>query len=163
MPGPLAGRGGERPPVAAGVPDPARPTSSLDQLYSQALGATPLLRTTCGRWAAGSWGTLDSSDQRGAAAAAPEGYGAAVAGEAFRHLKDPARAVEKAVTCYGGDASRLLDVCRCRIVFRRVVDLSRCLELASADEGVEISRVRNGMRPGSDAGASGGFRVSCVV
>ena len=143
-----------------GVPDPARPTGSLDQLYSQALGATPLLRAACGRWAAGSGGALDTADQRGAAAKAPEGYGAAVAGEAFRHLKDPARAVEKVVTCYGGDASRLLDVCRCRIAFGSVADLVHCLELARADEGVEIVRVRNWMRLGSDAGAIGGFRVS---
>ena len=31
-------------------------------------------------------------------------------------LKSPFRAAEKALTCYGGDVSRLLDLCRCRIL-----------------------------------------------
>ena len=38
-----------------------------------------------------------------------------------RLVKAPERAVQKAVTCYGGDPSRLLDICRARIVFDEVL------------------------------------------
>ncbi len=141
-----------------GLGDPARPTGSLDQLYSQAAGASPLLREVCGVWAAANTGVLDSADQRGVAAASRAGYGMVTA-EFFRYLKDPARAVEKAVSCYRGDSSRLTDVCRCRIVFESVADLTSCVEMARTDAGVEIVRVRNGMQPGSDASGTGGFRV----
>jgi hypothetical protein len=106
--------------------DERSPVRSLDQLYSQALGLAPVLSIACARWAAGSGGVLDLPDQRLAGSpplappAPPGGMDWGFAGwESFRLVKRPARAVEKAVACYGGDVSRVTDICRGRILFGR--------------------------------------------
>jgi hypothetical protein len=44
-------------------------------------------------------------------------------------IKAPSRGIEKADAAYGGDVSRLLDVCREAIVFENVGDLADCLEV----------------------------------
>ena len=44
-------------------------------------------------------------------------------------IKAPSRGIEKADAAYGGDVSRLLDVCREAIVFENVRDLADCLEV----------------------------------
>jgi hypothetical protein len=75
-----------------GTKDVKRPVTSLDQLYSQAGVVSPFLRTKCASWAAECGGSLC-------------GEGA--------DLKNSRRAIEKAVQCYGGDASRVVDICRC--------------------------------------------------
>ena len=146
-------------PPAATDSDPTLEVTSLDQLYSQALGLDPLLRALCRRWTARCGGVLDAADQRGDAAAAPHAYGAAVASECFRYLKDPARAVAKVATCYGGDVSRLTDVCRARVLFDRVEDLVALLQAVRGEECVHIVRLRNWMRPESYAGSGNWYRV----
>jgi hypothetical protein len=66
----------------------------------------------------------------------------------------------KAALCYGGDASRLLDVCRARIVFDSVPDLVSCLRvMLLPSAGARIRRIRNSMRPGFEEALAGGFRV----
>ena len=144
---------------AAKASGPFQAASSLDQVYSQALGLCPLFRAMCGRWATACGASLDDSDQRGTAAREPEVYGEIAGEECFRFLKDPARAVEKVVICYGGDASRLVDVCRGRLCFDRVEDLVCCLEAIHIEAGVQILRVKNLMCPGGNSRGPVGFRV----
>jgi hypothetical protein len=87
--------------------------------------------------------------------------------------------VRKALLCYDGDVSRLLDVCRARIAFDALGDLEACARrvfaaaagaatavtaeggaAAGGDGALRIRRVRNSMRPGYDGVLSGGFRVA---
>jgi hypothetical protein len=76
-----------------------------------------------------------------------------------RLVKDPRRAVEKVLDCYGGDVSRLLDVCRCRIVFDDVRAAALCLRLIMRTLSVSVLRVKNTLTASHDAAASGGFRA----
>ena len=78
-----------------------------------------------------------------------------------RALKPPARAVEKALVCYGGDVSRLVDLARRRIVFAGAAGLARCVELvaAASDAGVRVVRVKDGLSCDSDAWPTAGYRV----
>ena len=86
---------------------------------------------------------------------------AAVAWVRLGVIKAPGRAVEKALSCYGGDVSRLLDVTRARIEFARTEDLAVGLEavLAAASAGVRVVRVRNTLRREYEAWPTAGFRV----
>ena len=79
---------------------------------------------------------------------------------ATRFVKNPLRAAGKAASCYRGDVSRLLDVCRARIDFRSVGELAACVRaVAAASPAARVVRVRNLMRAGEDAWATAGFRV----
>ena len=75
-------------------------------------------------------------------------------------VKSPARAAEKARLCHGGDASRLADVCRLRILLPGPEAVQECLRSIAEDPGVRVVRVRNSMRPRHGATANAGFRVS---
>ena len=139
--------------------------ASLDQLYSQALGLAPLLNAACAHWAAGSRGTVcpqleghSHHDEPAQAGRRPDwGF---TEWESFRRMKAPARAVEKAVTCYRGDVSRVTDICRGRILFDSAADLAACLQLMREHPAARIVWLRNGCSQLCDAAASGGFRVS---
>ena len=76
-----------------------------------------------------------------------------------RRLKDPARAAEKARVCYGGDVSRLLDICRLQVSFNSVQDLAACLDMVVYDRRVRIVRLKNMLSPRQNASLTGGFRV----
>lgn len=82
-----------------------------------------------------------------------------------RCLKRPREAMVKALLRYDGDVSRLLDVCRARIVFSTVKDLLACARQvcgrSAAGEGraVRIRRVRSSLRPGYEVGLFDGLRV----
>jgi hypothetical protein len=79
-------------------------------------------------------------------------------------LKRPARAVEKALACYGGDVSRLLDVCRARIVFADGGALADCLDAIcdGGGGGVRVVRVKNTMSDQINAASASGFRVGAA-
>lgn len=63
--------------------------------------------------------------------------------------KPLARATQKADTAYAGDVSRLLDICRERIVFEKLQDLTDCLEAVRCDEELIIVRIKSSMtKPG---------------
>jgi hypothetical protein len=79
---------------------------------------------------------------------------------AARLVKNPARAAAKAVGCYGGDVSRLLDVCRARATFGSVDALAAGVRAAAEAPGVRVVRVKNLMREPGDSWWTGGFRVS---
>ena len=76
-------------------------------------------------------------------------------------VKRPERAMEKALTCYGGDVSRLLDVCRARLVFQRAAGLLAAARAAAADPAAAVVGVKNGMRMEESAAGTAGFRVGC--
>ena len=63
-------------------------------------------------------------------------------------VKGPARAAVKAAACYGGDVSRLTDLCRARLVFDDAAGVAACLERICADAAVRVVRVKDGMGGG---------------
>lgn len=145
-----------------GSVDRAGPVRCLDQLYSQALGVVEILHGQCSRWADGAGGALVSLE-RGESGAI-DGQSMQLAARRWiqlRFLKSPRRAVRKALTCYGGDPSRLADLCRARILFDRVADVAACLEAVRAGRpGVRVVRVKNFMAAGHDPWTTAGFRAS---
>jgi hypothetical protein len=114
----------------AGVPgrlDPGRPVRCMDQLYAQALAVAPMLRAHAVRWAAAAASArvdmpqLEGGDDAGASAGCQRelernGIGGLLEWIRCGWIKEPARAWSKALVRYEGDPSRLLDVCRTRIV-----------------------------------------------
>ena len=73
-------------------------------------------------------------------------------------LKPRQRAFEKMLTCYGADASRVLDICRASIEFEGVAELRAVLNAVRRDPETAIVRVKNGYHAGTDSRRSGGFR-----
>ena len=61
----------------------------------------------------------------------------------FADVKSVSRCIDKIDIAYGGDVSRLLDVCRQMIVFETVLDLSDCLAALLGDSTIEIVRIKN--------------------
>ena len=143
-----------------GSVDCLSPVQCLDQLYSQALGVVEILHTNCERWASRANGSLVSLER---------GESGVVDGQSMqqaarkwiqlRFLKSPQRAVIKVLTCYIGDTSRLMDVCRARILFDCVSDIASCLESMRAEPTVHIVRVKNLMATSHDSWGNAGFRV----
>ena len=104
-------------------------------------------------------------------------------------LKGRRRATEKALGCYGGDVSRLLDLCRARIVLPNPCAAAECLRAVAAAAaaaaaghdgdgvcaGVRVLRVRNWAAESAAAAAAasgeawrgdewgGGFRVQPLL
>ena len=138
---------------------------SLHEAYVQAAALVSLLAQRCQAWAAAAgggcklwqcgpaWGLEDEvlaeALGEGAAEWARRGW-----------LKRHARAVEKLASRYGGDASRLVDLCRGRVECRAASDASACLAAIRADPEVEVVRVRDRMAAAGDADDCAGFRVS---
>ena len=144
--------------TVAGSTDPARPVQSLDQLYSQALTVVTTLHRKASEWAAAAGGRL--YDARGTGSDGGEGLHRLEQWIARGLIKPPARALAKAATCYGADPSRLLDVCRARIVVYSPGGAAACIAAILADvPNVQLRRVKNGMRIGCDVEETAGFRV----
>ncbi len=74
-------------------------------------------------------------------------------------LKAQGRAAEKAMSCYGGDVSRLLDVCRARVRCAGVGAVAACLAALRDDPAVAVVRVKNWLSARHDPATTGGFRV----
>ena len=73
-------------------------------------------------------------------------------------VKRPSRAAAKAAACYGGDASRLTDVCRCRVAFDSLDDLAAAVgRLSAAAPVVRIVRVRPRLAPPLGPDGRGGL------
>ena len=157
------------PEVLGPAPGGLAPVTSLDRLFAQAAGAAQLLRSACEAWAAASGGEVageapDAAEtgKGGGDPGAPPPWALPALG-----LKPARRAVAKAAFCYQGDPSRLLDICRARIVYGGVAGLLRGLEAVlaggcaggGADHRVRVVRVKNGLRAGNDGSLTAGFRV----
>ena len=128
-----------------GTVDPARPVTSLDQLYAQAMGAAPVLQRKVAEWSAGL--ACEQEDQARPAPGAwlPARPRASVMERcvSLGVIKSPSRAMEKAALCYGGDVSRLVDICRARVGFGGPADLSRFLVRVAKD--CRVVRIKNMM------------------
>jgi hypothetical protein len=147
-----------------GTTDESAPVTSLDQLYAQSLAVLPILHMHCSRWAERSGGALDHG-HRAPGAAEPHADLPETANRwrQYRYLKCPSRAIEKALTCYGGDVSRLADVCRARIAFDGAAGIAACLDLIwRCSPCVQVVRIRNGLDSALDSGPLGGYRVSAL-
>ena len=66
-------------------------------------------------------------------------------------LKGMSRAVQKIQRGYEGDVSRLLDVCRKRIVFENPRDIVECFKIIVSDRDVVICGITNGYESGYNA------------
>ena len=142
--------------------------TSLDQLYSQAMCAAPLLLAACTEWAAECGGRLDCAT--GAAERGPDGPDEALDGlpESLRGwirarvVKSPQRAAAKAAARYGWDVSRLADVTRCRIVCDDAAALLRGVRAVCSSAVAGIVRVRSTLRDSDGAAAAAGLRAVTV-
>ena len=113
-----------------------RRVACLDQLYSQALGLAPALNSLCASWAARSGGRILRAVPP--CHAAPSGDGLATHTEVLRgvltgEVKAPCRAASKALACYDGDVSRVVDICRARIGFDDAAGLLACLGMVRVE------------------------------
>lgn len=153
----------------AGIPgaiDVSRPVTSLDQLYAQASGLQAFLDSKARDWSRtiGStklhssgksvdsfgWSQSESLETRLKSSTPKASASAANAGAAYEPLqvqeglKGMSRAVQKIQRGYKGDISRLLDVCRKRIVFENLQDIVECFKIIMCDRDVVICAVTNG-------------------
>jgi hypothetical protein len=132
------------------------------QLFAQACGLDIVLRSKARTWAAASRGMFASivdgvksdvyvrwSDVEGTNMQHSIGWA---------QLKSPQRCIEKLYRTYGGDVSRLVDLCRQMIVFDQVEDLVDCLEVILRDEDVLVERIKNRMDVHYEVAASAGYR-----
>jgi hypothetical protein len=62
------------------------------------------------------------------------------------------------VRSYGGDVSRLTDVCRQSIIFDGPAGVAACLRAVAADPEAVVLRVKNRLDPAYDARSSAGYR-----
>jgi hypothetical protein len=148
---------------SAALPSRLSAVANLDRLYDQAECLDIFLRCKVRQLALASRGCLESS------AKSPGGRAE------FRRLEDilenaelgpvkwaepkPAdRALEKLVTAYDRDVSRLVDCCRQRIVFDAVDDVLECLGAVSRDSELVVVRIKDRMDPACDASSTAGFR-----
>ena len=125
--------------------------------------AAPLLLILCSDWAKTAGGWLDVPGETAGGGPTDPRISSRLPSALIHWIrlgvvKDPARAADKAAACYGGDASALLDVCRCRLVFDSAAGLGACLALTARSSHVRVVRVRSTLRPGRAAGR-GGFRA----
>jgi len=135
---------------------------SLDQLFAQATGLDPILRTKVQQWALASKGYFRGPDLEGKpsfvlwqdAVASPEMQRSIRWGK----LKSVRRSVEKLLRSYTEDVSRLLDVCRQSIVFDTIADIAKCLEAILSDPEIQVVRLRNRQDPSYDSMQSAGYR-----
>ena len=96
--------------------------TSIDTLYQQAACLRPFLQSKMEKYVSENRGVT-----RGWGVALMR-LGAGNVGEMA--LKDPERAVQKAVRCYGGDVSFLVDICRDALVFESIQDLRPLLKVS---------------------------------
>uniref|UniRef100_A0A7S0VV58 Uncharacterized protein n=1 Tax=Hemiselmis tepida TaxID=464990 RepID=A0A7S0VV58_9CRYP len=151
-----------------GAVDPARPVKSMDHLFLQAGLLSKILRGHVVKLASLSNGmfkfqwfrngfeeeaTFESWKEVGVTH--KDGR---IGGVRWTAIKSIGRATEKVVRSYGGDVSRLVDVCRESIVFENVSDLTRCLQLICEDPDLEVLRVKNRLRRDFDPWSSCGYR-----
>ena len=119
----------------------------------QAAIVAPRLRAHAVAWAASSGATLSGECSAGGGGAGLEEWIRAGL------VKDPERAVTKALVCYEGDVSRLADLCRVRLVASDLPQAAAAVAAACGDSAVRVAGVKNGMTLGHSAALHAGFRV----
>ena len=132
-----------------------RPVRCLNQLYTQAAVVAPRLHELAEEWTSGLEGELATraaSDGPGETDEPEEAdAGGTILGlESMvrsRLVKRPQRAAEKALACYGGDVSRVVDICRVRASFGSLAGLAGCLARIEDDPRVAVVRIKSSMLP----------------
>ena len=74
----------------------------------------------------------------------------------LKHLDE--RALHKLLFLYHGDASRLCDIVRQRLVFESLADLSKCLNAIANDKVLQVVDVKNRFAPDADVRSTAGYR-----
>lgn len=131
------------------------PETSLSHLFLTARFVHPILKFKVQDWALGSRGHFFSELGPGGSYAQwqpPQNASAEEVAEyrdtmrfRFAELKLPSRAVAKTVRSYGGDVSKIVDICRQTIVFESVSDLAQCVDTITNDPQVAVERIKNRM------------------
>jgi len=76
-------------------------------------------------------------------------------------IKNPQRAIEKAIRTYKSMPCHLLDICRQSIYFESVSDIIQCLQVINNDKEVVIERIKNRLDPDYDSCISAGYTNAC--
>ena len=157
-----AGAGEQRPvePFRQGEPgtrDTSRTVRSLARLYSQALLVAPLLQARAAAWAAEAGAAVHCVRGGGGEGRTRGDWGLE---EWIRAggVKSPRRAAEKALVLFDGDVSRVVDVCRVRLIVTDLRQAAAAVEAVVGDGGARVVRVWNSMRLDTP-GSAGGWRV----
>eukprot|EP00286_Rhodomonas_abbreviata_P000424 CAMPEP_0181290084 /NCGR_PEP_ID=MMETSP1101-20121128/1229_1 /TAXON_ID=46948 /ORGANISM="Rhodomonas abbreviata, Strain Caron Lab Isolate" /LENGTH=666 /DNA_ID=CAMNT_0023394353 /DNA_START=122 /DNA_END=2118 /DNA_ORIENTATION=+ len=155
-----------------GVINPKAPVTNLNQLYAQAAIVDLEVRAKVQAWAGRSDGyfKLKPSPLEPTKHESKEyvRWRDALADPSLRAriqwgaTKDVDRSIEKLLMVYRADMSRLVDVCRERILFASVLDLHRCLTLISEDSQIEICRIKNWLDPEYNGHMTAGFRAVII-
>jgi len=120
-----------------------RACRSIDTLFQQAACLRPILQRKMEAYV----GTTPHACRIGGSLQTP--------------LKEPLRAVQKTQRVYGGDCSRLLDICRELLVFDVLEDLVVMLDRLRQDPEIEIVRIKNRLDPNYNASLlSAGYRYT---
>jgi hypothetical protein len=72
----------------------------------------------------------------------------------FGGIKGVQQCMDKIDNIYGGSVSRLIDICRERIVFEHVSDLASCLEHLANDPMITVMRIKSSMGASDDKKSS---------
>eukprot|EP00960_Hanusia_phi_P043227 755942-Hanusia_phi.AAC.5 len=122
---------------------------SLDRLYAQAASMQYILLAKVQRWALQARGyvSLAGNSDKDTFVLLEEAYKYQDMQSSIKwaDIKSETRAIEKAVRCYGGDVSRLLDICRQTLVFDDIASVCKCLDIIKNDHDTEIIRIKDKM------------------
>ena len=106
-----------------GVATSLEPLTSIDSLFQQAACLRPIMQRKVDQYLS----IIPRADRAYRVAPMRLGEGSSTA--VVMALKQPERAIQKALRCYGGDCSRILDICRDAVVFDRLEELQLMLEV----------------------------------
>ncbi|EKX43201.1 hypothetical protein GUITHDRAFT_110926 [Guillardia theta CCMP2712] len=122
---------------------------SLDRLFAQAASMQYILLAKVQRWAMLSRGyvSLAGNSEKDTFVLWEEAckYQDMLSSVKWADTKSETRAIEKAVRCYGGDVSRLRDICRQTLVFDDIASVCKCLDIIKNDVDTEIVRITDKM------------------
>ena len=153
-----------------GTCDEFRPVRCPARLYSQALLVAECLHVRAAAWVSDAGARLhpqlDIAMMKAAKTArelqeVQSDYSGLGLEELIRSglIKSPERAVVKALVCYEGDMSRVVDICRVRIIGRGLPQVIAALRAITGDCSVKIVRIKNTLRTRDISMWTAGFRV----
>ena len=136
----------------------------MEQLFGQAAAASVYLRHKARAWALISDGCFWVVPAVDPSAPAQLRRWIDIAAEPgvwrvrWTRRKPAARALEKLQRAYGGEAARLGDVCRERLVFEGPGQVARCLEAIRADPEARVVRIKDRIGRAGDSTWTAGYR-----
>jgi len=170
-------------PEEVGKLDFTKPVKHLDQLFAQARALDPVLKDKVQELALRSAGMFPL-ERRLKHFAVAKSKQASVQGQhelpefvlwsdALRDpilsrrikwggVKNPSRAIEKALRSYHASVSDLLDLCRKSIYFEHIHDVTQCIKTITRDPDIVVERIKNRLDENYDAELSAGYRDVAV-